>query len=228
MSLPPTLHPRLPDLNLSNVPRDHSGCSDRGSRRPRNPSLCLGLVTNLRLGLCPQSRASLSLEVLREAAVAKEQSLSWGQPDCLRPTSLRSLWSLPLPIGTGLGAAGGMLLQRLLPSLEHGRRAAWCCAKSDNLSLNVRSLGLSPTPRKVLLKTSVQGRDLSFHSQPPLATPLTVPCTKQVLSRCSRVCRQAGDLGSAPGDTHGVDLERSQENGVLFPQVAVMFTPPSP
>lgn len=100
----------------------------------------------------------------------------------------------------------------------------WCSAKSDDLSLEC-SLGLSPTPRKVLLKTSVQGRDLSFHPRHPAPTVL---CTQQVLTRCPWVCRQVGDLGSARGDAHGVDLERSQENEVLFPQVVVMFTPLSP
>lgn len=210
-----SVSPLLPDLNLSKVPRgrDSSGCSDLGSRRPRNPSLCLGLVTAL-------DRAALSLEVPKkqQSAVSKEECLSWRQPGCLGSTSLRSLWSLPyLPSQRELRAALDAA-QRVLPSPEQGGRAVWCSAQSDHLLLEC-SLGLPPQEGALGNLSARKRLELS---------PLT-PLQFSAHNRCSIdwVCRQVGDLGSAPGDTHRW-VEKVSGKWGLFPQVVMMFMPRLP
>lgn len=124
-----------------------------------------------------------------------------------------------------------MPLDWVLPSPEQERKALWCSAKLDNLSLEMFSGGglhpqkgavLSPPPavsRCSRLKTSIQGRSLSFYSPatnpgPPYSSLHTTGARYVFLG-----FRQVGDLECTPGDTHEVDLERSQENEVPFPQV---------
>lgn len=63
------------------------------------------------------------------------------------------------------------------------------------------------TPGKVLLETSVHGKDLSPHSQ-----PLTVLCTRQVLNRLGS--QASGRFGTCTWGHTSVGLERSQGNGV--------------
>lgn len=131
-----------------------------------------------------------------------------------------SLWSWPFStlVESELGAAWGSPQSRaggLCGALLNQTTCFWnvlwhclppperCCAALENLSERKR-LELS------------------------LSTPDPSASTRHTTGAQSWVCRQVGGLGSAPGDTQGVALGRSQENGVLFPQGVMMFTPLSP
>lgn len=77
------------------------------------------------------------------------------------------------------------------------------------------------TPRKVLLETSVHGKDLSSHPR-----PLTVLCTRQVLNRLGS--QASGRFGTCTWGTHIGGFRKVSGKWGLFPQVVMMFTPRLP
>lgn len=156
-----------------------------------------------------EQRADLSLEICKEAANSLDGTESeLGTPGFLSSTSLCSfLWSLPLSdlyrinleqLGKWHSNGYYPPHQPPQPRCREGRLCGallkwttrhWRCSLVT-ASHPQKGAVLSPPPavsRCSLLKTSKQGRSLSFHSQPPTQGPLTVLCIQQVLNRCSRV-----------------------------------------
>jgi len=153
-----------------------------------------------------ERRADLSLEICREATVngldGTESEL--GTPGFLSSTSLCSFfWSLPLSdlYRKNLEQLGKCHSNGYYPPPPWSREGRLCGALLKwttchwrcslvMVSRPQKGAVLSPPPavsRCSLLKTSMQGRSLSFPSQPPTQGPLTVLYIQQVLNRCSRV-----------------------------------------
>lgn len=154
--------PLLPDPNLSKVPRgrDGSGCSDLGSIRPRNPQ------SVPRAGHGPRQSSPLSRGP-QEAAIGRLE----GRVSELAPTRRFGLY-LPCVL------SGHCLTCPPRENSEPLRAAREGCVVLCMVRPLVAGMfSGTATPRKVLLETSVHGRDLSSR---PL--PLTVLCTQQVLS----------------------------------------------
>lgn len=126
--------------------------------------------------LSSEQRADLSLEIPREAAASSLDGTE-SVPGPARHFLILFLVFFPL----------------VLSSLQQGMGAVWCSASWEDFQRTTGDVlwdGLPPQKgagqlgpslppavnRRLLLKTSVQGRGLSFHSQPLPRGPLIVLC----------------------------------------------------
>lgn len=170
--------------------------------------------------------------------VLTEQSLTWEHQDFCHPLPcVLSSGHCPYLTFTGRtwsswGNATPMGTTPPTPSLEQRRKAMWCSAKVDDLSLEMFSGdGLPPPEGCCAVPTSCSEplfalENLNARKKLELSLPTTNPGPPYSSLHTTGAqwmmfsgFRQVGDLAYAPGGTHGVDLERSQENEALFPQV---------